>query len=118
MLTTEAIAHSLMAFCREGKMLEAQTELMHPDCEQIEPKNAPAPSVQGLAAIQEKERAFIANVEATHSITISEPLIAGRFFSIQMQFDMTFRGRGRMVIEELGVYEVREGKIVREQFFY
>jgi limonene-1,2-epoxide hydrolase len=32
--------------------------------------------------------------------------------------DMTFKGRGRMQIEEIGVYHVRDGKVVSEQFFY
>jgi limonene-1,2-epoxide hydrolase len=36
-----------------------------------------------------------------------------------MKIDATFRGRrGRQLFEELGVYEVKDDKIVQQQFFY
>ncbi len=118
MKETEAVANRLVALCREGRMIEAQTELMSPDCEQIEPDRAVEPSVTGLAAILAKEARFTAALESMHAITISEPLVAGKFFTIRLQFDLTIKGRKRMILDELGVYEVRNGKIVREQFFY
>lgn len=118
MLTVADVAHQLVTFCREGRFVEAQTELMAPNCEQIEPTHATAPSVRGLPAILDKERAFQAVVVEMHSITISEPVVAGNFFSISLHFDLTLQGRGRTELAEIGLYEVREGKIVREQFFY
>jgi len=35
-----------------------------------------------------------------------------------MSFDVTFKDRGRQQMEEVCVYEVNNGKIVNEQFFY
>jgi len=35
-----------------------------------------------------------------------------------MDFDVTFKDRGRQQMEEVCVFEVENGKIVHEQFFY
>ena len=35
-----------------------------------------------------------------------------------MALDVTLEGRGRVTMEELCMYEVDDGKIVAEQFFY
>jgi len=53
-----------------------------------------------------------------HGIVISEPVVADNFFTVSMALDKTFKGRGRVNMEELCVYEIDEGKIVCEQFFY
>jgi hypothetical protein len=35
-----------------------------------------------------------------------------------MSIDATMKGMGRQVLDEVCVYEVKDGKIVQEQFFY
>jgi hypothetical protein len=32
--------------------------------------------------------------------------------------NVTIKGQGRMQMDEVAVYEVRDGKIMKEQFFY
>ena len=91
---------------------------MAPDCVQIEPARAATTSVSGLPAILAKEAAMQATVAETHSIVLSEPVIAGDYFSVSMVFDLTLQERGRVQLSEIGVYRVRQGKIVSEQFFY
>ena len=44
--------------------------------------------------------------------------MAGNYFTVSMVLDATFKGRGRVNMEELCVYEVDDGKIITEQFFY
>ncbi|QKZ11587.1 SnoaL-like domain-containing protein [Spirosoma sp. KUDC1026] len=117
-MTTLFVAHRLVALCREGLFLDAQLELMADTCVQLEPVTSIAENVSGLKAIQQKERRLQANIQELHSIIVSEPTIVGAFFSVTMHFDLTLYDRGRVQLEELVVYEVRQGKIVREQFFY
>jgi hypothetical protein len=69
-------------------------------------------------AIKAKSIAFQAGVEAFHSATISDPIVGGNSFAISWSMDATFKGRGRMTIEEVCVYQVKDGKIILEQFFY
>jgi len=75
-------------------------------------------NVEGLGAIYEKGRQFSERVEAVHASEASDPLIAGNWFSVAFSMDMTFKGRGRVQMQEIGVYHVRDGKVASEQFFY
>ncbi|WP_426701675.1 SnoaL-like domain-containing protein [Rhodanobacter sp. Col0626] len=118
---TEAIAKRLVELCREGRYEDAQRELYADDAVSIEPEGLPPGTLgnaQGLAAIYEKGRQFSAMVETVHGGSVSEPVIAGNWFSIASAMDVTMKGRGRMNMSEICVYRVRDGKIVREQFFY
>jgi hypothetical protein len=55
--------------------------------------------------------------EKIHSIEISEPLVAGNSIAFRMEMDMTMKGKGRMKSPELCVYQVKDDKIVSEEFF-
>jgi len=48
----------------------------------------------------------------------NEPIVAGNHFAVLMGMDVTMKGAGRMKMDEIAVYEVKDGKIVKEQFFY
>jgi len=117
-MTTSQIADRLVELCRQGQFEAAQTELFSEDAISIEPEESPMDVAEGLAAIQEKGRQFMASVEQMHGIVVSEPVVAGNFFTVAMALDTTYKGRGRVNMEELCVYEVDDGKIVSEQFFY
>ena len=120
-MNTETIAKRLVALCREGKFEEAQRELYADDALSIEPEGVPPGGLgnaTGLAAIIEKGHQFNAMIEAVHGGSVSEPVIADNWFSIAMTMDVTMKGRGRMDMKEICVYQVRNGKIVREQFFF
>jgi hypothetical protein len=56
-------------------------------------------------------------VEEMHGGSVSEPLVAENTFAFVMSMDMTMKGKGRMNVGELCVYQVKDGKIVSEQFF-
>jgi hypothetical protein len=84
----------------------------------IEPFETPAfpKETKGLPAIIEKGKKFEAMVEQMHSHSVSDPVVAGSSFACTMQMDVTMKGQGRMNMTELCVYEVKDGKIVSEQF--
>ena len=44
--------------------------------------------------------------------------VAGNWFTVPMSMDVTMKGHPRMQMDEMCLYQVRGGKIVREQFFY
>jgi hypothetical protein len=120
-VNTEAVAKRLVELCRQGKFEEAQNELYSNDAVSIEMEGLPAGSIgnaKGLDAIREKGRQFNAGIEAVHGGSVSDPIVTGNWFSIVLTMDATFKGRGRVNMEEICVYQVRDGKIVREQFFY
>ena len=117
--TTQEIADRLVQLCREGKYEEAQNELFSDDAESIEPEGAPGlQSVKGLDQIRKKGQDFNNMVEEIHGGSVSDPVVAGKYLSLAMILDATFKGMGRQKIEEVAVYETKDGKIVKEQFFF
>jgi hypothetical protein len=120
-MSTEAIAKRLVELCRAGKYEEAQRELYAKDAVSIEMEGLPSGMpvrVEGLEAIHEKTRQFQAAIEQVHGSSVSDPVVAGNWFSCEMTLDITMKGRGRVPMTEICVYHVKDGKVDREQFFY
>jgi hypothetical protein len=117
-MTTQAIADRLVALCREGKFEAAQKELYAPDAVGVEPYATPtfAQETKGLPALLAKAQKFTAMIEQVHALSISDPLVSGGSFACAMQLEVTLKGHGRLRLDELCVYEVKDGKIVSERF--
>ena len=118
-MTTQAVAARFHELAQQEKWFEIQDELFADDVRSIEPATANGlPDVQGKAAVRRKGEAIVSQVEAVHSASTSAPVIGGTFFAVGRSLDMTVRGVGRTQMNEVMMYEVKEGKIVLEQFFY
>jgi hypothetical protein len=117
-MTTKEVANRLVALCRQGNIMDAQKELYGVEIESIEPAHAPAKSAKGIEAVTQKGIAFADMIEARHGGSVSDPIVEGNHFTIGWQMDVTMKGRGRVNLEEICVYKVNDGKIVREEFFY
>lgn len=117
--TTQEVANRLNELFKENKWEQAQQELFAENAVSIEPPGSQGlQTVEGLAAIKKKGDDFGAMVEEMHGGWCSEPLVGGRHISFAMGMDVTLKGVGRTKMEEIAVYEVKDGKIVKEQFFY
>jgi hypothetical protein len=118
-MTTQDVANRLHQLFNDGKWQEAQEELFSEDAESIEPPKAQGlQSVKGLDAIRKKGQQFNDMVEEMHGGYVSDPLVAGNYISFAMGIDCTYKGMGRQKMDEICVYEVKDGKVVKEQFFY
>ena len=117
-MTTKDVAIKLVEFCRKGQVLEAQQELYADTVTSIEPPHSPNPSASGKVAVLAKGQAFAASIEERHGGSFGDPIVNGDYFSITCSLDATFKGHGRMQLNEIAVYGVKEGKVVSEQFFY
>jgi len=119
-MTTMDIANKLVALCREGKDAEAQCLLYAEDAVSVE-AGAPAgqdPEKRGLVAIRAKGEWWYANHEV-HQVTITGPWPHGDRFILGFKIDVTPKATGqRFQMEEMALYTSRDGKIVREEFFY
>lgn len=118
MMTTEQVANRLVELCRQGQIQQAAQELYSADIISIEPAHAPTKTAKGIKAVSEKGAQFAAMIEQRHGGSFGNPIVAGRYFSCTMTLDATFKGQGRQLIEEVCVYEVKDGKIISEQFFF
>lgn len=118
-MTTKEIANRLAELFKEFKWEQVQEELFADDAESIEPAHSPGlKSVKGKAAIKKKGEDFNAIVEEFHGGWVGDPIVAGKHIAIAMGIDATYKGMGRQKMEEIALYEVKDGKIVKEQFFY
>ncbi len=118
-MTTEEIADRLVVLCRKGEFETVQKELFSKDAISIEPHASPAfeKETKGLDAIIDKGNKFDNMVKEKHKMEVSQPLIAPNSFSCTMHMDVTMKEGGHMDMSELCVYEVKDGKIVKEMFF-
>ncbi|MEL7339352.1 MAG: nuclear transport factor 2 family protein [Bacteroidota bacterium] len=117
-MNTQEVAKKLVALCRENKNMEAINSLYADNIVSLEPAGAPAERVEGLEAVRAKTTQFFEQVEEFHGWGVSDPVVAGKHFSVSMDMDVTFKGQGRVKVDEICVYEVENGKIVKEQFFF
>jgi hypothetical protein len=118
-MTTQDVANRLAQLFKEGKWMEAQNELFSQDAVSIEPAHAQGlQTVEGLDNIMKKGQQWSEMVEEMHGGWSGEPIVGGNFIAVAMGMDVTVKGKGRSKMEEICVYEVKNGKIVKEQFFY
>jgi hypothetical protein len=118
-MDTKEIAKKLVEYCRKADWDGAQNELYDEHAVSIEPYETPdfEKETNGLKAILEKGRKFDSMVEKIHKVEVSEPLIAGGSIAFTLSMDITMKEKGRMNAPELCVYQVKDGKIISEQFF-
>ena len=116
-MTTAQIATRLVELCRQGEYETAQKELYADDVISIEPHASPAfaKETKGLPAILEKGHKFEAMTEKVYSTTTSDPLVTENTIAFTLNMDIAMKGMGRSKMEELCVYQVKDGKIVSER---
>ena len=118
-MTTNQIANRLVELCRQGQWETAQKELFAKDAISIEPHSTPAfdRETKGLDAIMEKGHKWGDMVQSVNKLEVSEPVIANSSFACTMHMDVTMKNKEHMDMTELCAYQVKDGKIVAEQFY-
>ena len=118
-MTTTDIANRFHELAQMGQWDDIQNEMFADNAVSIEPAHSPGlKTAEGIKAIKEKGNQFGEMVEEMHGGYSNEPIVAGNHFALAMGMDVTMKGQGRMKMDEIAVYEVKDGKIVKEQFFY
>ncbi len=120
-MTVQEIANRLVELCRQGNYTGAQEELFSDNATSKEPENSPTPGPKltvGRDAIVAKGKQFVEMLEDVHGSSISDPVVAGNHFAVSLTLDATYKGMGRQEMKEVCVYEVKDGKVVSEEFFY
>ena len=116
-MNTQEIANRLVELCRQGQNVQAIDELYHDDILSVEAAGEPK-ELKGKTAVRGKSEWWADTFEVTNG-QISEPIVAGNHFSIGMLVDTTNKKTGeKSHMEEICLYEVKDGKIIREEFFY
>ena len=118
-LTTAEVAKRFNELAQQEKWFEIQDELFADNVKSVEPAGAKyLQNAEGKSAVRKKGEAFVSRIQVFHGGRTTEPVVGGNYFAVGRKKDMTVEGIGRIQINQVMLYEVRDGKIVTEQFFY
>ena len=118
------VGKRLVELCNAGQFYQAVTELYGPSIVSVEATAEPgqSPEVQGLPEVLKKMQWWTDNHEVHGSTTTGPFPHLGDRFAVIFEFDVTpkfgpMNGK-RFTMQEVGVYTLKDSKIVREEFFY
>jgi hypothetical protein len=118
-LTTQEVAARFNELAQQEKWFEIQDELFSDTVRSIDPVNSPYLGyAEGKAAVRKKGEDFIKKIEAFHGAYTTEPVVGGNHFSVGRGMEITVQGFGRIKMDQIMLYEVKDGQIILEQFFY
>jgi hypothetical protein len=115
--TPLAIAKEFAALIRAGKSDEVEKKWLAPGIESVEGVGASL-AWTGKKAVLAKYRGWEADHEI-HSMKLEGPWVGATGFALRFQLEATQLSTGnRVEMEEVAVYTVRNGKVVREEFHF
>ena len=119
-MTTLEVGQKLVDLCKQGKNLEAIQTLYAPNVVSVEAMSMPnmPAEMNGIEAVLGKSQWWIENHEI-HDAQCDGPYPHGDRFIVHFGYDVTNKPSGqRMKMDEMALFTVADGKIVREEFFY
>jgi ketosteroid isomerase-like protein len=119
-MTAQEVGQKVVELCSQGKFEEAMQTLYSPDIVSVEAMAQPGGSREavGMEAVAAKGKWWQDNHEV-HGVVVEGPVATATHFCVRFKLDVTFKPTGvRMTMDELALYQVKDGKIVREEFFY
>lgn len=119
-MTTLEVGQKLVELCKQGKNLEAIQTLYAPNVASVEAMSMPnmPAEMNGIEAVLGKSQWWIENHEI-HDAQCDGPFPHGDRFIVRFGYDVTNKPSGqRIKMDEMALYTVADGKIVREEFFY
>ena len=118
-MTTQQVAARFNELAQQEKWFEIQDELFADNVRSIDPEGSPYFGyAEGKAAVHKKGKDFVSRVTGANRLYTSEPFVTGNHFAVVREIDITVEGHGQVQINEIMLYEVKNGQIILEQFFY
>ncbi len=120
-MTTQEDADAIVVNIKKNDFSACYKNYYSEDVIKYEPKDSSIGSVRetkGLKAVLQNATDFHAIIEKFISKEISEPLVAGNFFSFRLCQEFELKSIGYVKLNELCAYRIMNGKIVYEEYFY
>ncbi|HEY3601069.1 MAG TPA: nuclear transport factor 2 family protein [Chthoniobacterales bacterium] len=117
-MTTAEVAKKVVELVRKQAWYEALDALYDDNVVSVEAYSAGggSPETRGKEGVRGKIDWWVTAMEV-HSFNASEPFVGHDRFVIQYDADVSEKeSQERRQLSEVGVYTVKEGKIVREEF--
>ncbi len=117
-MSVRTVASQFVDLCRQGKNFDVMRTMYSSDIVSVE---GDGKETAGQDRVIKKSENWTAD-KAFNGETVAGPFFNSSNpdeFAVYFTFDITPNATGkRTTIEEVGVYTVRNDKIIREQFFY
>ena len=118
-MTTQEVVARFNELAQQEKWFEIQDEFFADNVRSIDPPDSPYfKYAEGKAAVRKKGEEFVKKIKELHGVYTTQPVIGGNHFAVGRGMDITVEGFGRIKIDEIMLYEVKDGQIVSEQFLY
>src|SRR4051812_23300778 len=119
MMTTIEVVKRFNELAKEEKWFEIQDELFAENVKSIDPPGSPYFGyAEGKAAVRKKGEDFVSKITGLNRVFTGEPIATGNHFAVAREVDIIVEGHGRVQMNQIMLYEVKDGKIISEQFFY
>lgn len=121
-MSAKSVGKQLVELCKQGKNMECIDKFYAENVESIEA--APPPgggerAVRGIAQVRGKNTWWVEQHEI-HKAEVEGPFPHGDDrFAVIFRYDVTNKpSKQRLKLDEVALFTVEGGKIVREEFFY
>lgn len=117
-MNTEEVAQKVVELVRKQAWHEALDTLYDKNIVSVEARtnDGSSPETRGMEGMRGKIDWWV-NAMEVHSFKANGPFVAHDRFVVQYDADVTDKGsKKRFQLSEVGVYTVKDGKIVREEF--
>lgn len=115
--TPAQIGADLIAMFNRGQFKEIEETYWSPDIESVEGVGV-AMAWRGRKAVDAKNAWWMSD-HVLHGASAEGPFIGATGFAVKFRMDVETKSTGqRQTMDEVGVYTVEKGKIVREEFMY
>ena len=115
-MNTKELAKAFTEMCAKGELEAAGKRFWSDDIVSREPMSGDMAELKGRKAVEGKTQWWNANHEV-HDFKVAGPYVHGDQFVVRFESDVTPKGEKRMHFDEVGLYTVRNGKIIEEGFF-
>jgi hypothetical protein len=116
-MDTQQVAKAFTDLCAKGELDAAGQKFWSDDIVSREAQPGDMAMLKGRKAVQGKGEWWSANHQV-HGVKVEGPYVSGDQFMVRFTMDLTPKGDKRRTMDEIGLYTVKNGKIVEESFFY
>ena len=118
-LTTQKVADRFNELAQQEKWFEIQDAFFSDNVRSIDTPTSPyLKYAEGKDAVRKKGEGFVSKIQTFHGAYTTHPVVGGNHFAVGRGMDITVEGFGRIKIDQIMLYEVKDGQTISEQFFY
>ena len=116
-MTTQDLAKAFTEMCSKGEFDAAGKKFWSDDIVSREPMTGDMAELKGRKAVERKGEWWYEN-HTVHNVQVEGPYVHGDQFVVRFKMDVTPKGGQRAHMDEVGLYTVKNCKIVEESFFF